>query len=303
MQFWDFPTGWPELKRTGLAQRLGYKRIHDVVQHFMARPQDNALAYRHGLFLQGWLEESSPYYNVYPCIIPPLSKISLDFPGNMVTYPNGIKNLVLRMPKEGHALYEGDVVIRSIFISFQPVTKGIGAQELGNGMVIGLDFGETEPILEEHGYDCQMPIHTMKIFPLDERNVSQTLWELPMHESFEFGKRCPTDLVVRCCNLAIAVCMLPTDEDILEPEYLNCDLSKVTPETSDKYQRRAIQRGKFGFNLGRHMEVIPHYRRPHPALMWTGQGRHIPKIVFRSGSLIHREIVNKIPTGKEHADG
>ena len=33
------------------------------------------------------------------------------------------------------------------------------------------------------------------------------------------------------------------------------------------------------WNIGRGIEVIPHMRRPHPALMHTGHGRTIPKIV------------------------
>ena len=28
---------------------------------------------------------------------------------------------------------------------------------------------------------------------------------------------------------------------------------------------------------------MPHYRRPHPALVWTGHGRAVPRIVLRKG--------------------
>ena len=43
--------------------------------------------------------------------------------------------------------------------------------------------------------------------------------------------------------------------------------------------------------------MIPHIRRPHPALVWTGQGRTIPHIVLRKGCLVHQDTVKRIPTG------
>ena len=43
--------------------------------------------------------------------------------------------------------------------------------------------------------------------------------------------------------------------------------------------------------------MIPHYRRPHMALVWTGHGRAMPKIVPRRGSVVHREAVEKLPSG------
>ncbi len=39
------------------------------------------------------------------------------------------------------------------------------------------------------------------------------------------------------------------------------------------------------------------YRRPHMALVWTGQGRAVPKVVPRRGSVVHREKVERVPSG------
>ena len=50
-----------------------------------------------------------------------------------------------------------------------------------------------------------------------------------------------------------------------------------------KYVDRARRRGKLGWNVGARIEVMPHYRRPHPALVWTGPGRAVPRIVMRKG--------------------
>jgi hypothetical protein len=64
--------------------------------------------------------------------------------------------------------------------------------------------------------------------------------------------------------------------------------------TSDqKYIDKAHRRGKIGWNAGKRMEVVPHYRRSHMALVWTG--RAVPKVVPRRGSVVHREKVEKVP--------
>lgn len=298
MKFHDFRTGWEEMKKTGLAQSMGWQRMEDCIEYFLSLPQNDPITFRHGLFMRDWYALGRPYYNVYPCIVPPLSKINLEFPGHMVHKPSGLSSLVLRFPEDGSAkLCQNDLDVRTIFLSFQPCTSEIGGDRLVSGLVVGLDIGEEYEIAP----NVTIPIHTMKIFPLDERSCQETVWALPAHSSIHLGVEVPKELLQRAINLAIAICMIDTDPDLLEPDYLNCDLSKVSPWNSAKLQQKAIRRGKFGFHLGRHMEVIPHFRRPHPALMWTGHGRTIPRIVFRKGSLIHRAAIEKIPTALENS--
>src|SRR5690606_13981801 len=60
---------------------------------------------------------------------------------------------------------------------------------------------------------------------------------------------------------------------------------------------RAVRRGKRAWAIGRHITVDPHYRRPHVALRWTGEGRKVPRIVPVRGSIVHRSRVAKVPTG------
>lgn len=52
---------------------------------------------------------------------------------------------------------------------------------------------------------------------------------------------------------------------------------------------------KVGWNAGRMIEVIPHYQRPHLMLAWMG--RAVLKVVPRRGSVVHREVVEKLPSG------
>jgi hypothetical protein len=61
---------------------------------------------------------------------------------------------------------------------------------------------------------------------------------------------------------------------------------------------KARRRGNYGWHVGRAIEVSPHVRAACPAaLYWTGEGRKIPKIRFRRGSIVHRKKLSEMPTG------
>jgi hypothetical protein len=269
------------------------------------------LTYRHGRFMSEWFQAGRPYYNVYPAVIPLLSKISLDFPGDRVPLPGGIRNLLLKMPVQAKPiLEEAGVVVRSIFLSFQEVrrTSSTGNLEVDRqipmeqGLVIGMDIGETTEVAPK----WPIPVHTIKIFPLDERNVRESMEALGTSPTMYCGVQFPEKLFQKCLNLAIAVCMLEKDGDILEPDYLHDDELKARTADEDRRLELALKarrRGKFGFNLGKGLEMVPHFRRPHPALIGTGKNRSIPKIIWRKGSWIHRDLVEKLPTGREAGEG
>lgn len=77
------------------------------------------------------------------------------------------------------------------------------------------------------------------------------------------------------------------------------DRAKFDDSGDQKYVEKARRRAKIGWDMGRRIEVIPHYRRPHLTLAWTGAGRSVPKIVPRRGSVVHREVVERVPSGRE----
>ena len=52
-----------------------------------------------------------------------------------------------------------------------------------------------------------------------------------------------------------------------------------------RYCEKAHRRGKVGWDVGREIEVAPHYRRPHLMLAWTGHRRAVPTIVPRNGTI------------------
>jgi hypothetical protein len=88
----------------------------------------------------------------------------------------------------------------------------------------------------------------------------------------------------------------------LEVPVLSKDRGRSDDTGDQKFVDKAHRRGKVGWDVGRHIEVIPHYRRPHMTLVWTGTGRAVPKIVPRRGSVVHREVVEKVPSGWEEKE-
>jgi hypothetical protein len=111
------------------------------------------------------------------------------------------------------------------------------------------------------------------------------------------GVQAPEDLMIDCVRLCCSLCLLDHDPQIISPDVLNKDREKFDSTGDDRYIDRAHRRGKVGWDVGRHVEVAPHYRRPHMALVWTGRDRAVPKIVPRRGSIVHRQVVERVPTG------
>ena len=96
-----------------------------------------------------------------------------------------------------------------------------------------------------------------------------------------------------CCTL----CLLDEEPSVILPDVLADDRTRYEATLDEKYVNKADRRGKVGWNIGSQIEKVPHYRRPHMAMVWTGEGRKIPKIVPRKGSIVHRQAVEKVPTG------
>jgi hypothetical protein len=130
------------------------------------------------------------------------------------------------------------------------------------------------------------------------RTLEQEIEDIPRHKSAGQGVQVPQEVVNDCVRLCCTLCLLELDPAIIEPDVLNDDRDKWDKTHDPKYVEKAKRRGKFGWNVGAQLHVIPHYRSASPAaLYWTGPGRTIPKIRFRRGTIVHREQVEKLPEG------
>lgn len=98
--------------------------------------------------------------------------------------------------------------------------------------------------------------------------------------------------------IAAGVCLLAADDRYIDPVLLNRDRNRdLDEEAHQRAVKRAKNRGEFGFDLGKTIEVSPHFRRPHFGIRLTGKGRRIAKLVPIKGAIINRELLGDIPTG------
>ena len=101
----------------------------------------------------------------------------------------------------------------------------------------------------------------------------------------------------RVVSLVTTLCLLGDNPELITPSILTKDEGSTRDLTG--LVEKARRRGKIGWEVGRDIEVAPHIRRPHPALVWTGEGRTTPRIVLRKGFVVHRSKIEALPTGYE----
>lgn len=102
-------------------------------------------------------------------------------------------------------------------------------------------------------------------------------------------------------KFGLAILLMERDSQIFEPDILAKDLGKYAAADDDgkiRLQEKSFRRrGQRGYHVGRKLESIPHFRRPHPAIFWVGKGRHTARVVIRSGCVVNRQRMTKAPTG------
>jgi len=235
--------------------------------------------------------------------------------------------LLIRLPDVEHPLKfvddgAGEVSVKTIFMSFQPVNlKSIKDRkdQFIYGLTIGMDIGEdlelngeTQPGDMGLTYalrpqkDVKLPTYLINCFPLNEQSLEDSINLLPAHSSAKEGIQVPLQAIKDCVRLCLTIRLIKDEPELIQPDVLAADRAKydalAAGDTSLRMRlvQKAIQRGKYGYRVGHlyeNKETIPHVRRPHPALVWTGEGRKIPRIVLRRGSVVHRDKVSQIPSG------
>jgi len=234
-----------------------------------------------------WEQAKKPYYNVWPSVIPMLTRLNLDLDSGLIQLP--LPALCIRFPKKDNPLtfeWKGrDIQIECMLMGDMNQGRGISVLiDVGEGMTDGESFG--------------IPIYTYRNFRKEKGlTVEQSLAELKPDELSDLGVQIPNDLVTDCLRLCCTLCLLEHDRSVIEPDVLSNDRIKYERSGDDRYVEKAHRRGKVGWNVGQHIEVAPHYRRPHMTLVWTGAGRAVPRVVPRRGSVVHREVVEKLPSG------
>ena len=265
---------------------------HDDLERFydqtLSEATKSGSAQFHGQVLneRDWERKRKPYYNVFPSIVPMLTRLNLDLDSSLIRLP--LPALCVRLPKDAARNplkfpWKGEEVpIRCVLV---------GEINQGKAMSILIDIGEVMS-------DMAFPIYTYRNFRRREGlTVEAALKELRRGWTAEMGIQIPESLIDDCVRLCCTLCLLENDPEIISPDVLADDRAKFDQTGDRRYVEKARRRGKFGWDVGRRIEVMPHYRRPHMALVWTGRGRAVPRVVPRRGSVVHREVVEKVPSG------
>jgi hypothetical protein len=285
MDFWNRTTARDAFKRGGGDEAPD--EFYRVCFADVSQRRDD-MAKSQLIVEQAWEKARRPYYNVWPSIVPMLTRLNLDLDSTLFRLP--LPAICVRLPTQRNPLafdWQGQPTqIRSVLL---------GEAREGQSIVLLIDQGDTTRV---NTFDVPGGKY-MSFLRQEGRTVEQSLAELPRIPSTKGRIDIPEALLSDCVRLCCTLCLLDNDPSVIEPDVLNKDRTKFEETGDQKYVDKAHRRGKVGWNVGRQIEVSPHYRRPHMMLAWTGPGRSVPKIVPRRGTIVHREKVEKIPSGRE----
>lgn len=224
-----------------------------------------------------WWSEERPYFNVFPSMCDVLRRFAVE------RIP--VSALIPRKEKV-------------IAIQFCEPIDGINACLVGcvdteHGVVFVFRVHSTETY---HTFGLDHPWYYDAILqcPAEYRNCA--LSDIPNADHVK-------DIHKIAMRIGLSVMLMEHDPDFFEPHVLTADQTKFDNAKSEEHRQALInkavkKRGRRGYVIGRQMETIPHFRRPHPALRWTGKGGKIPKVVMVKGSIVHRSKLTQVPTGR-----
>ena len=288
MNFHEFPLFYVSAKRLGMVPRGVSSAVfyanHFRDMHCIGTSAEAEVLGVH-LFMEGWwAEHNRPFYNVWPKIIPMLTRLDLSqITGKMLKSPKQV--MCLRVPQEGNPLTRDGVTLRSMLVGPVSTTAGHPAYFTAQ------DYGETI---------SGLPVVSTNWVPLrPDQPLLETFGGCKKRESAMDGIQIPEELMLDVWRLVFTLSLLDDDPELIERIVLAADRNDYDRSGDQKYVAKAERRGVLGWDIGKRVEVMPHYRRPHLGLRWTGEGRTVAKIVPIKGAIIHREAVLQQPTGEE----
>lgn len=298
MKFTRYADSWGWIKKLSMQSIFATSDEYFDTQIAVANIEDNVFTFRQMLLERKWIDLNRPYYNCFPAIVPMFCNLKLDIPCSCLNNVH-IQPLELRLPDTDKSLSWVDEKgkshrVISVLFGIQEMPSDIESDKLIPGLSICFDVGELHEVDE-------YPIMHFKFFPLrEDLTIEEASNLFPPHDSWAKGIVAPNNVVQNLIKLCACVILIGKDPDIIRPDVLVKDANKwltASEEEREAMFAKAKKRGKFGWNVGAGIESLPHFRRPHPALVWTEKGRTTPKIVMRKGSVIHRQKLVEVPTG------
>lgn len=263
-----------------------------------------------------WHEAGRPYFNLWPSIIPALSKLKMDADSSFFKLP--LDQLLIRFPVADNPLTWVDdngkqwgvraVLAENTRLHPSETTKRAvvffrGDEPPGcrRGIAYWIDIGEVVDADPKKPDDVAGQVHSLlykHVVCEEGKSIEWSFDNIPQHASTDMGVRYPNQIVTDVARLICTLCLMAEDKELVEPIVLRADEDKFDRTGDMGLVEKAKRRGNYGFNVGRGIEVTPHVRAASPAaLYWVGKGRKIPKIRFRRGTVVHRRKLASVPTG------
>ena len=240
--------------------------------------QEEGLQYLEGV----WRQERRPYFNVWPSVILGLSRARLDIRFNqLVNPPRSIPPALLFRFPEKERVKQGEYLLDSFLFMYNTSWPYLGAfsvisnSERRCKYVMGYGAGSDDKLEE----------------------MNRGLLNLPNKLEGE-DLDVPVQLSITAFRIGVGVLLMMEDPELVTPVVIKKDQAKYDATRDQKFVEKARRRGNIGWDVGKHLEVSPHYRRPHFGIRYKGKGEaNRPVLVPIKGAIVHRDKLGKVPTG------
>jgi hypothetical protein len=302
MKFYEHQTTYSSIRRKA-RQEYGRKFVDLSEEQFYTNSIRSTLGpggvvgdpmcHNHACAERAWIKSNKPYYKLWPGIAKSLLNLKLDIPVSMVKLPH--QALLIKLPEDQDFLGQDGFTCRTIVVAYgskikmNPVFPENSISPNYKMIIVLSDWGERDQ------FDCPV-YYVQQLHIADNTTVEDSIPPL-VHPTANVGLSLSIENRLNIVRLMAGVCLLGDDSELVKPEVLNRDQSKFMKTGDISLIDKAKKRGKYGFAIGDTSEVLPHYRNPHLCLVWTGEGKKIPRIVVRKGSIVKRKIATTIPSG------
>lgn len=291
MEFHNYTTMYQALKEKGETVESYYGYLIQEMGPLTHNSYDARVACHQCNDEREWYRLKQPYYNVWPGIAKMLCRLDLGAV-NPKEIDLPLSTLLFRLAKDKKSISFGDYEVQTVLANSYNHTDEQGNPK-ERWMCFWIDFGEKD----EHFH--KYPVLTYRQLNMELATVEESFQKLETDSSVNIGVKVTDTVIKDVVRMVLSCCLLSHNaaDELINPLVLNDDIEKYNQTKDYKYIEKAIRRGKYGFDVGRLIELSPHYRQPHLALFWTGEGRTKPVIKMRRGAIIHKQIVDTIPTG------
>lgn len=285
MNFRNYITAFDVLRNRDGRQSFKdfYEELNSRTFHLRNDSELYSLCFAKSVVEPNWYVAGRPYYKVWPSILPAFLRLNLDVPASAIE-PRSKAILVRFAEGSEPSLPLGGKLLCILAVAFQKewLTKLF--------VIYRFDDGDGLANTSDGSFAIDYSDETLEV--------------LIENEYAKFNDVDNGKFVMRIIGTLF---LLENDPSIIQPDVLAADRDRFDNSTDPELRQRLIdkarKRGVVGWRIGESYETIPHYRRPHFGLRYTGTGGTIPRIVPIKGAVVHRQKLTQVPTGYIRPDG